>query len=237
MIDFSGISRRLRSFQAVIVKSLIFGLAWYFLPAWLFYIIALILYFIPFFQWKKFFPFFIAILGLYWFGPVTVWYAFVGAVLFGWLLGIREMLLVNRKAAAETLLLAIFFFSARVLYAMNPVAAAGGLYESLGLAVITGWMMRSLMDGFVDEKTKPQAIVRAAAWLVALLMWQIMMVGFLLPLDFVYQSTMAFLAAALMIDIVSSYVWGEAERKRILFVVSMVFGYLVLVLASAPLGL
>ncbi len=219
------------------LKAVVFGLAWYFLPAWLFYITAAILYFIPFFQWKKFFPFFIATLGLYWFGPVTIWYAFVGAILFGWLLGIREMLLVGRKLAAETLLLAILFFSTRVLYAMNPVVMWSGLLESLGLAVVTGWMVRSLIDGFADERAGSPAVIRAASWLTALVMWQIMMVSFLLPLDFVYQATMVFLAAALLVDMASSYLWGEAERKRILFVASMVFVYFVIVLASAPLGL
>jgi hypothetical protein len=64
-------------------------------------------------------------------------------------------------------------------------------------------------------------------------MWQLLIVGLFLPLDFIYQSAVVFLVAAIFIDVVPHYIFGEMSRKKVLATSTVLFALLTIVLASA----
>ena len=74
---------------------------------------------------------------------------------------------------------------------------------------------------------------RMLGWMTFILMWQLIIVGLFLPLDFLYQSAIVFLLAAILIDLVPQYVFGELTRAKVLATGTVLFSLLVIVAASA----
>jgi hypothetical protein len=74
---------------------------------------------------------------------------------------------------------------------------------------------------------------RMLSWMTFLLMWQLFIVGIFLPLDFLYQSAIIFLVAAILISLVPQYVFGELSRAKVLATGTVLFGLLTIVIASA----
>jgi hypothetical protein len=74
---------------------------------------------------------------------------------------------------------------------------------------------------------------RMLSWMIFLLMWQLLIVGLFLPLDFLYQSAIIFLVAAILINLVPQYIFGESSRAKMLVTGSTLFVLLTIVAASA----
>jgi hypothetical protein len=70
-------------------------------------------------------------------------------------------------------------------------------------------------------------------WMMFLLMWQLLIVGLFLPLDFLYQSAIVFLVAIIILDLIPQYVFGELTRIKVLATGTVLFALLVIVLSSA----
>jgi hypothetical protein len=238
MFDIKPFARRIYSFRHVLLRGAIFAAAWFFLPAWLFVLVALGLYFLPFFRSTRFVSSFLGLFVMYFFAPATAAYALLGGIGFAWLLGIREMLFIDRRASFEMLTIALSFFLLRLFYLANPIVRGVSLLWAIGLAILIGWMVWTLM-GIAKEKeeAESQPFYRLAGWLSVLLFSEIIIACLFLPLDMAYQSVIAFLLAAVVIDLAPNYLLGDVSRKKVLAMASVIFGALVLVIASAPLGL
>jgi hypothetical protein len=234
MSDFRSLARRLYSFRYVVLKALIFGAAWYLLPAWLFVFVALYFYFVPFFRTGKFLPSFIAVLAIYFLAPATLAYALVGAILFGWLLGIRDLLFIDRRLAYEVLVLGLVFFLLRLFYMANEIISGGSFLGAFLMAILLSWMLYALMRApGIGSKEGQGGHPAIMGWLSMLFFWEILTICLFLPLDFIYQSVIAFLLAVPVIDFLPAWFWGQFSRSKGLAMASVVFGGLVLVLASA----
>ncbi len=236
-LDLKAIAHRLYSFRKVGLKALVFGLAWYFAPAWLFILVALYLYFVPFFQWTKFLPAFIAILVLYVLVPATFAYALLGVILFGWLLAIRDLLFIDRRRAYEILFLGLLFFLLRAFYMANGTIRTGSFVMALLVAALIGWLFQVLVQNFPAKEGNRVGLQGVAAWLVAWLSWQMLTACLFLPLDFVFQSVLVFLLLFPVIDLLPAYLRGELLLKKVMMTFSFFFAFIVIILAAAPLGL
>jgi energy-coupling factor transporter transmembrane protein EcfT len=75
------------------------------------------------------------------------------------------------------------------------------------------------------------------SWLVALLSWQVILIGLFLPLDFVYQSIIVFVAVTFFCELIAGYFWSDLSREQIFVTASVFFVLLVVLLASTPLGI
>jgi hypothetical protein len=64
-------------------------------------------------------------------------------------------------------------------------------------------------------------------------MWQLLLVGLFLPLDFLYQSAIVFLVAVILMGLVPQYVFGELSRTKVLATGTVLFALLVIIAASA----
>jgi hypothetical protein len=225
---------------SLLLRAGVFALAWFFLPFWLFFLVALYLYIIPPFQLGRLFWPFFALLVLTWLAPSgELQYAIIFALLFYYLLLIKDLLLIDRRSAYELLILAISFFLARDFFVYNGsslITATGVWYAFLAAALI-GFLVNSFIRCFAgDEPRKPMR--RAVAWLSFILTWQMLLVALFLPLDFVYQSVVAFLATVLVIDFIPEHYLelqdsgtGGISRQRILstgLVIGALFLFVVL---------
>ena len=99
-----------------------------------------------------------------------------------------------------------------------------------------------MVSGFIKnfsitdvDNSLPEAryFYRAIGGISFLVMWQLLIVGLFLPLDFLYQSAIVFLVAALFVDLVPHYVFGELSRRKAIATSMVVFALLVIVITSA----
>ena len=232
-----AIIKRLTALQGVLIKGAIFCLAWYLFPAWLFIPIALALYFAPFFNSGKFLAFFFAILGIYFLAPGTLAYALIGGFLLAWLLALKELFFIDRQTIGETLVLAITFFLFRTFFLRYTIIGAGAIIGSLIVAAMIGWMIRVLEESFFRDSVETAVVeIKSTPWISALIIWQGIVVGLFMPLDFLYQSIIIFLLAVLVIDCSVTAAWKNLSREKILRTASFVFAVLVLVITAAPWG-
>jgi hypothetical protein len=221
----------------LVLRALVFALAWVWLPFWLFALIALYLYLVPLFQAGKLASPFFVLLALSYVQPPSNGFALIFGVLFYFLLLIKDLLLIDRRSAYELLVLALSFLTLRDFYLKFNEGIGGG---ALGYALLAAAVLALLANSFVrcfwsDDAAKGPR--RAAALLLFLLFWQTLIAGLFLPIDFIYQSVAVFLVVVLLIDLIPEYLFGGLSRTKILTAGTVVFGLFVIVLGSARWGL
>lgn len=218
---------------SLVVKAAVFGLAWLMLPYWLFFILGLFLYFIPTAQAKSMAgPFFVTlILGA--FAGKGPFFALAFAILFYVILSVKGLLIVDRRSAYEAAVLFLFFLILRTLY-----IKVGGMLDGASLfgASLVGFAFGILMGSFLacfDANEGRIGLRRAISWVSALIVFELAVAGLVLPLDFTYQSVIVFLFAAVIIDLLPEYFFGDLSREKVLTATSIVFAFLAVILASA----
>jgi hypothetical protein len=209
---------------SLVIKAVVFGVAWFFLPFWLFLLVALYLYFVPFFQSHRLFWPFFALLILTFVEPANFLFLIVFAGLFYYLLLIKDLLLIDRRFAHELLVLVLSFLLVHDFYErFRWVIGGTALAYSLLLAILVVLMAK----GFMEKAN------RLLLWLFFVLAWQFIVLGLFIPIDFIYQSLIVFIALFTLIDIISSYAFGSISRHKILATSLSASILLVIVLASA----
>lgn len=226
-----------------IARAFLFVLAWAFVPWWLFIPIALCLYFVPLPEANITVVPFLALLALCVVYPPSWFFAIVFALLFGYILLVKDLYIIDRKLAYEMLTLVLVFLLLRVFYL--DMDGRGGISVVLYAFIVAG-IFAGLISGFMacfpfytdgaapDNVISPQKpLPRIITAIAFLLFFQLLMTGFFLPLDFIYQSVVVFLFATLIMELLPSYPFGSFSRSKLLTTSSVVFTLLVLVLGSA----
>jgi hypothetical protein len=232
-MNLREIAKRAISLRGLLLRAAGFALAWFFLPFWLFFLIALYLYFVPLFRMRFLDALFFAILVLAYIHPVNFLFAVLLFGLFAYILLIKNLLLIDRKSAYELLVFALTFFLLRDFYGqfnagISFVAVGWGLL----LALLIGVLLNSFMSSQGAVGDKP-GMRRISSWLCFLVMWQLIILALFLPLDFIYQSIIVFLLGITILDLVPEYYLGSLTREKIYLTGTTVFAVLVIVLASA----
>ena len=225
-----------------LLKAVIFGAAWWALPFWLFLIIALYLYFVPIMGANKVLaPFFVLLLASFLESQGAV-DAVIFAAIFYCILLVKDLLIIDRRSAYEILMLVLSYLILRSFFL--TVGGSFGL-RSFVYSLIVAWGVSAMISSFAKNfSAAPEALSATAmrearsfhrmfGWMMFLLMWQLTVVGLFLPLDFLYQSAIIFLVAAILIDLVPQYVFGEFSRAKVLATGSVLFALLTIVAASA----
>jgi hypothetical protein len=225
-----------RTHWSSLLKAVAFGAAWWLFPFWLFLLIALYLYFVPFSGTAKIaVPFFVLLVISFFEGQNIIW-AVIFAAIFYFVMLIRDLLIIDRKSAYEILVLILSYLLIRNFF-LKVGGDFGGfsLIYSFFIAVLFGGMLSSYMNNFSITDSEPEArsFRRTVSGVFFILMWQLLIVGLFLPLDFIYQSAVVFLVAAIFIDVVPHYIFGEMSRKKVLATSTVLFALLTIVLASA----
>jgi hypothetical protein len=213
-----------RAHWSLAIRAVIFGLAWFFLPFWLFLFIALYLYFVPFFQSRRLLWPFFSLLILAFVEPANFLFLVIFAALFYYLLLIKDLLLIDRRFAHELLILVLSFLLVHDFYEkFRWVIGGTALAYSFLLAVLVTLMVK----GFMDNKDS------LLFWFFFVLAWQFLVLGLFLPVSFIYQTLIVFIILFTLIDIVSGYSLGDVSRNKILATSLSTSILLVIVLASA----
>jgi hypothetical protein len=222
-----------------VLKAVIFGVAWWAAPFWLFIAIALYLYFIPISGTGKVsVPFFVLLLISFMQAP-DILAAILFGTIFYFILLIRDLLIIDRRSAYEILMLVLSYLIVRSFF-LNVGGSLG--LRALFYSLIVAWAVSAMVSAFVKnasavgegmEAREVRAFQRMLGWLTFLLVWQLLLVGLFLPLDFLFQSAIVFLVAVIVINLVPQYVFGELSRRKVLTTGSVLFVLLVIVIASA----
>jgi hypothetical protein len=237
---------------SLLLKSGIFAAAWLYLPFWLFFPVALFCYFIPSLRAGKLAVLFFTLIVLCFVDPPGLFLACIFGALFYYLLLIKDLLIIDRTSARTLLVMALSFFLFREFYATGSAGMTGGiLFYALLIAFIFSLMLDNIVlarEASLHPTILPGSLSRSSTdtfssvrGIIGLfsfvLVFQCLVVGLFLPLDFIYQSVLIFLAAALIIDWVPNHLLGILSKEKVRLA-SVVFCVMfILVLVSARWGL
>lgn len=223
------------------LRVIIFGLGWLVLPFWIFVILALYLYFVPFFDVRRFFLPFLTVIFFAAIEPKTFLFAVVFSCAFYLILGTKDLVFIDRRSAYEilTLLLSFFVFIGFFSFFDSWAGTAPFL-----CAFISGVLIFFLVRGFLNYGGEGDlfAVERlrtgnVAAAIVGLVVLQTMIAALFLPANYLYQSALAFLAMALAVELSLDYLRGRLTRRAILASLSIFLTFMVIILGSAQFGL
>ncbi|HUI92615.1 MAG TPA: hypothetical protein VLX68_10245, partial [Chitinivibrionales bacterium] len=209
----TSISRQIH--WSSLIKAVVFAAAWWYLPTWLFLALACIIYFVPPFEARNNLPAFLVLLGISLATARAAVMAAVLAVLCYYLLLIKDFLVVDRKLARTVLAMALSFFLFREFFlSWYAGLSAGALAWAWVMAIAFGMLLNGVIVArrgkeVSDEHDRdPRRVAVLASMLV---MFEILVACLFLPVDFIYQSIIAFLVAALILDLVPAYFFHELE--------------------------
>lgn len=227
------------------LRALLFALFWFFAPAWIFFLAAVALYFLPLQHVGKVtVPFFVLVL-LSMMEPHGIILAVILGGLFFYILLIRDFLLIDRKSAYEILIFFLTFLALRLFYIdMHPGIHLASILSAFLIAIVFSLLIDGFTSSFDEQASSSGSTIdagshssrrrlrRVAAWLSFFIMWQVLIATLFLPLGGVAQSTIAFLIAIFLVDLVPFSLWEELSRARILGTSTVVFALLVIVLGA-----
>jgi len=235
-----SISRQIH--WSLLLKAAVFALAWFWLPFWLFFFVALYLYFVPLFQSRKLaVPFFVLLILSYAQPPSALFALVFGAIFYAIFL-IKDLLVIDRRSAYELLVLALSFLLLRGFYMKFDEGIEGwALWYAFLAAAALALLVRSFLDALSGEGPVEAHFRRReehmAGWFSFLLLAQTLIAGLFLPLDFIYQSALVFLVVVLLVELLQEHFSTGLSRTKILTTAMTVFTLFVVVLGSARWGL
>ena len=226
-----SISRRIP--WSLLLKALAFGLAWLILPKWLAMVLAVILYFRPFFSALRLLVPFAALLVVGLFLPGVWWAAFYEFVIFFLILGLKELIFIDRRGVYGLVFwLLNFMFFFQFFLRVEQAQAASAFWGSLLLALGVFLLARSF---FAYEREEHKNNFQAG--LYALLVWQLAWVLLFLPMSFFYKTGLLLLGAVTIFELLRAYGEGNLSRLRLRTVLTLFFVIGSLMLAANQWGI
>lgn len=227
---------------SLLAKAAVFAYAWWYLPAWLFAVVALILYFIPPFQTRRNLVPFLVLLGISLTTPPSVLMALIYGILCYYLFLIKDLLVIDRKSARAVLAMALSFFLFREFFSAWSVGfSAGAVVVSWIVAIAFGALLNGVIVAHRNQQEEDLPTIRrlrrVTVTIASFIIFEFLIAALFLPIDFIYQSITVFLVAALFIDLVPAYFFHDLAPRRIRATAMAVFAMLVVTLASAKWGI
>ena len=223
---------------SLVLRAGIFGFGWFLLPYEIFFLGALYLYFIPMFQPRKLaLPFFLLLLFSYIETP-SLWSAILMSAAFYLVLGVKDLILIDRVSAYELLILLIVFLGGFQLFSsLDSSVGAYGLLVPIIWSGVFFFLFRNFLYYPEDSPSFFGGVLRERGiWVGAIasfLFWQYLLFLLVLPLNFFYQTALLFIVALLFFEILPYYVRGNLSRERILANLSVSFFLSLCVVTSA----
>lgn len=222
------------SLRGLLLKSFIFGLCWLFLPFWIFLAISVYFYFVPFFQPFKLLAPFLLILAAGLIIPHGLWFAVFMGFLFFLLIGIKNLILVNRFDNHQLmvfLILFLVFFG--FFWRFENWQKLTISFTSLAIAFFYFFLFRELADYFENSDKSKKTMV---AGLGSFLIWQAVIAILFLPLNYFYQTALLFLLSVILTDLLLEYSAKKLDRRKILSDFSVFLILSSIIIASANWG-
>jgi len=224
---------------SLLVKAIIFGVLWLFLPYPLFLIGALYLYLIPVFRPVKMALPFLGLIVLSGLVERGFFIALAIGATYYIIDGIKDLIFIRRRMSYEILVFLIMFIGSVGLYSQTGWLTLLGVIWSFVLSVFAILLLRELsLYGDPPIRSVAKKDVRVVVFgLVGFFVWQLSIVLFILPLGSMYQAAILFLTSAVLIEIAMTYLSGELTRNKLLINFTVLFIFMVFVIASNNWGL
>lgn len=219
---------------SLILKAAAVGAFWVYLPEWTSVVLALFLYFSSFFRIRHMgVPFLSALVISHVLGQNILGGLFLAVCLF-FILGLKELVFIDRRSVYAALIFALLFFTSFLLY--ENLDAWNGWFPVKIL--LFGWLFWVLSRGFLLE-TEEQLPARAPLFLgtLSFILWEIAMVIGFLPLDFLYQAGIIIFMSFVFFEWLIDYSRGTLGKNKILLYVSLLFILVTLISTFAKWGL
>ncbi len=229
------------SLRGLFLKAGALGFLWLFLPFWIFLAASFYFYFFPFFQPLRLaLPFFLTLVtaairqpadpGNFWFGLFL-------AALFFLILGIKNLIFVNRFGAHQLLVFFLLFLSFLSFFSGFETWQRWlvSLF-ALGVSAVFLLLAKELADYYFPHVSSSRRRTFLTIGLGALFIWQLCLTLLFLPLNYFYETALLFLSAVLLLDVLLEHLKSQLNRKKVLTDFSIFFVFATIVLASAKWG-
>ncbi|MBI4085390.1 MAG: hypothetical protein HY432_02725 [Candidatus Liptonbacteria bacterium] len=220
---------------SLILKACAFGASWLLLPFWAVFLVGLYFYFTPFFQPFKLLVPFVLTLAASLYIPQGFWFAVFLGILFFLILGIKNLIFVNRYENHQMmvfLLLFVIFFGAFSHFENWQKWFISIVSPAVALSFF--FLFRELCDYCVERDRRK---INLMAGLGAFLIWQAFIIALFLPLNYFYQTALLFLSSVILTDIFLEHLNGTLNKRKMLGDFSIFFTVTAVMLASANWGL
>lgn len=220
----------------LVVKAAVFGLAWFFAPFFAFLIVAAVLFFYPPFQVRRFSPLFLLLIGMAYLLPSSYAATVLLGSLFFILLGMKNLILVDRVFAAESffiiqsLLLWFLFFSFQLWPSFSF------FFTLLVFTILDTLLFSFLSDSEEGGETSGRQFLFL---LFSLLIFQFAWVVSLLPLSFAWQALSVTLFSLIFFEVFTrhTHLRLSVEDTRVLIIGGMISGFLLVWVVWFSFGL
>ncbi len=219
-------------------KTLVFFVAGWLLPYGLFLAVAAGLYLAPFFKPLRFLLPFLVLLVLVspFFLKPNFWIIALGSVVFFIISGVRELLFVERKSVYKVAYLILIFLLFYAFFLNFQDHTSWFTVFISGLVALIFFFLLKHLSLYKDSPQDANKVGRRkefiAQGLGAFFMWQLLWVLLFLPLNYIYQSMLGFLAGLVLTELTLAYIDFSLTRRKILINFSLVFVFIVFILAS-----
>ena len=222
---------------SLVIKTVVLGGIWYFLPFPIFLVLALYFYLVPMFKPSELAaPYFVTLI-LAFFLQTSFWAAVFVAVSMYLILGTKDLIFINRKAIYETIVFILIFVM--FLYFFLGLGSWFGISSilwSVMLALFIYILFKGFLgyEGVLSEELTVEA--KGHKFLVlglsSFLVWQLTWVLVFLPIGSIYQTAVAFLVSVILLELVLVYFSRSLTARKILMNFTLFFILLVLILTS-----
>ncbi len=215
-------------------KAIIVGAVWLYLPFWIFILAAFYFYLVPLFRPFKFAVSFIIFLVLAAILPAYWWIAAALAVVYALILGVKDLIFIDRRFAYETLFSFLFFIAFAVYFLNFHFLESSAVLAAALMAVFGYLLIESLMDYL--RLNASGSLKKTASFLIALLSAEMIIILLILPLDFYSRLAFSFLFFVFTIDLVLSYLETKLTNRKVLIDFTIFFTLAAVILASVNWG-
>lgn len=164
----------------------------------------------------------------------SAWTGFFFGAVFFLILGIKDLVLVNRGLAYQSLFYLIFFIASLNFFVrFDHFAREGILPASLALGAgffLLGAPLARFVDPILTEDHRPTLYFALGGFLI----WQWTWALVFLPLNFFYQAALLFVAVVFATQMLLEHLLGDFDRRRILLYFSVFFIFASFILAANP---
>lgn len=207
---------------SLLVKSLIVAFGWIFLPFWLFLLISLFFYFYPPFQSLLFFLPFLVFLFLAKILTVNIFSFLLLIVLFYLILGIKDLIIINRFLAYQIFIYLLIFTCAFLFFLnFNSGLNLQIIFYGFLLALLYFLFFKNI-NLFGIENNYDFKKYKISLALFSLFLFELILILNFLPFSFYFKTLIFAMVIILGYEIILNYVLAQIN-KNFLIGISLIF--------------
>lgn len=239
-LKFESISNRIH--WSLALKAALVGVAWYAFSFPFFALLVVALYLVPLFDPLKFIAPFLAMLVLGAVLPPYFLFSLFFACAFYFILGIKDLILVQRSTAYEALIL-LFLLGFSFSFFFHFQAGASGValvFVALGVASIALLVQRFFTYHEKEGQRSAhfgQGEKRIASFLYAFFLGECALAVLLIPMNSTLRTALLFLAGMVGFEVLTEHVLHELTWQRAFAYLTLLFVFTILMLTANQWGL